>query len=300
MIKRNAYFLTITNNNNTISGHLIRTSDNKEIDFNPIIVLGDFLNIPYKHKNSMYEQANYSLSENYYNHPFFLDTDCIEDIFSAFVELKKIIENNISLSLYEFEFLRQFLRLKFTYEIQFKEKNPIYNNRSAEKLGYNVKSKCQFIGVQYTFEYNFKKLFEYQSNTSHKFIYNCTSIDDIIFSVFHYLMFSNYKFVKCQHCGKYFATKTTKTIYCPRNSPYTYETTETCSEVTNKILTKVRKRRKNTLKHINDNYPKAYKPFNDEYDLLFKKPKSVSNLMALESFFSKEEVKSNWYIDKYK
>lgn len=134
----------------------------------------------------------------------------------------------------------------------------------------------------------------------HCCIYTCPSMRDVPFSIMHYLFLNDYKIRKCEHCGKYFATKNLKQKYCPRMSPYKGFECQPCGKAVDHILKRIKKRRKAVYKNISDDYPKAIVPFCEEYDAAFVEEKSVSNLKKLDCITSKKYVKEHWYKEEYR
>ena len=51
-------------------------------------------------------------------------------------------------------------------------------------------------------------------------VYTCANIQQVVFSILHFLILNGYKFANCRHCGRLYATQTLKNIYCSRTSPY--------------------------------------------------------------------------------
>ena len=54
----------------------------------------------------------------------------------------------------------------------------------------------------------------------YRIIYQCDTVSSMVASVLHYYLLNGYHFVKCLHCGKYYANHHRKVVYCHRISPY--------------------------------------------------------------------------------
>lgn len=138
----------------------------------------------------------------------------------------------------------------------------------------------------------------------HYCIYECFSMQDVAFAILHYLFLNDYRLMKCEHCGKYFAKKegknASKTKYCPRLSPYIGYTGKTCGDAVDTILSKIKQRKERVYKYISASYPKAAGLFCEEYAVQHAKEKSVENLETLERILSEEYVKEKWYRKEYK
>jgi hypothetical protein len=337
------YRVTILNENNMISGNLreVHESD-RQADFNPLTVLGDLLDIVTYTGTSTNPQDNYYLNEDYRKHPFFLGREyqvnplfqkpsCFKHFFVAVNELKEIVTSNSHFSMSAFEILKQFLSLKFTYKIEFREINPLYDLGYKENpINHKAVQEHQYIPLQYTYDYamDMDAVLDNNSGTPHKFTYTCYAIEDIIFSVLHYLVLFKYKFRECEHCGNYFAVKEFKEKYCPRKSPYTYspyKNTSThksppknpkdynCRDAADLIKNRIRNKISRLCEDIDekegdspqtyqnisnenilskDYSSQAHRDFLDEckpYQDIIKKQASVNNLELFECFLAKKK-----------
>ncbi len=75
-----------------------------------------------------------------------------------------------------------------------------------------IRSDCR---ADFTLQFN-----EAESHMEERsFIYDCYSSADIVIAIFHCFIFNNFKFKKCTHCGRYFATSGLRFKYCNRKSP---------------------------------------------------------------------------------
>lgn len=288
------------------SGHIV----NKKA-FDPMTVLGDLLNVATYEDISPYPQGNFSFKQDYTKHPFFLDKPfcgnalfqaplCFRSFFVSLNTLKEIITNNKRLSMSEFEILKQFLSLKFTFKIEVREIDPLY------ELGYQVNPinnekvvKYHYVSLSDTHDFSIKQVFDRISKTAFRFNYFCSSIEDIAFSVLHYLILFEYQFLKCNHCGNYFAAKTLKHKYCKRRSPYKkYEHLE-CEQAVRNIKQNCVRRQGHVCDHLRELYGQDVSDnFYTEY-ATYKKAadecSSVENLLLLEQFLSIERIKQEWY-----
>jgi len=309
----NSYLVTITNESGAVCGQLQEAGNSTNCyNFNPLTSLGDLLNIATYSGTSPYPQDNYSFTEDYLKHPFFFGREytgnplfkkpySFRHFFVAVNELKEIITNDSRFSMSQFEILKQFLSLGFTSKIEFREENPLY------ELGYKVNSlnsevveKYQYVSVSYTYSYDMDSMFGENSETPHKFTYTCYSVEDIIFSVLHYLTLLEYGFKRCDHCDNYFATKTFKVKYCNRYSPYKGRENLLCNEAVDRIMTHITKRRNSIKTSLYNYHGDAASDFLYEFTSHAKAIKSVHNLKTLEHITSKDYVKQKWYKEEYK
>lgn len=198
--------------------------------------------------------------------------------------------------------LKHFLSLTFTYKIELRELNPLY------KLEYRVNSinkkisPYQYVCLNYNYDFSMGKVFVENSETAYRFIYSCSSVEDIIFSVLHYLVLFEYKFWKCNHCGNYFATQTLKQKDCKRKSPYKEYEHLDCERTVRNIKQKCVRRQGHIYDRLKDFYKERVSgKFSNEYEL-YKRAvddySSVENLFVLEQFLSNNNVKKKWYTEE--
>lgn len=308
----NNYFMIITNTDNKLSGSLQETQGNKAVirqaEFDPLVVLWDLLCTVEKVDNPKANQRDipdFLLKKDCIEHPFYLGQEYINSsralpnfrvkpYFLILDELNEIIVNNKHLTLNEFEILKQFFKLEFTYKMEIEKPNPEY----FELRDVN-KPKYLYLPLEYSYNYDIKHVFSDNNEMTHRFIYTCYSIADIVFSVLHYLMLFDYKFNQCEHCGKYIANTSFKK-YCNRKSPYKgYEHLE-CWEAVDHVIKKIEKRKNSIKTNLYKYYAKIASGFLDEYAEHKKNEKSVENLEMLEYITSPEYVKNKWYREEYK
>lgn len=67
-------------------------------------------------------------------------------------------------------------------------------------------------------------------------IKNITSIYDVFYGLLYFYAFNRLKLVKCEHCGRWFATTTFKIKYCPRKSTFPGYTHLNCEQAVRNIM----------------------------------------------------------------
>ena len=271
----------ITNENGNIGG-IMNTSH-----FDPLTILGDILSVS---KGFCNDENCEKIAEEFKHFFGILDKSFDEsEIFEYFEKmrmLRNMIYCNKYLSLSEFERLKSFFNLKFHFDIV-----PYEHNGWSEQ-DYLAKNVLRF-GFA-----DIADVFENELNNEHIFFYTCYSMEDVVFSVLHYLILNEYKFRQCEHCEKYFATKTFKQKYCTRKSPLEQHSNLECRKAVDHIMKKIKKSKKAIMTNIGNNYPKADIPFTSEFDAHFLKdgkPAKCSWYM-LESL---EEITSRKYRKKW-
>lgn len=73
-------------------------------------------------------------------------------------------------------------------------------------------------------------------------VYICSNIQQVVFSVLHFLIINGYKFSNCKHCGRLYATKNLKTVYCNRFSPFPGYERYSCRDAVKRINDSLNKR----------------------------------------------------------
>lgn len=137
---------------------------------------------------------------------------------------------------------------------------------------------------------------------------NATSILDIVFHLLYYYTLNNLKLVKCEHCGRWFATKTLKVKYCPRNSPLEKYSKHNCEQAVRNIKYQC-SRKKNRIEtkannaiNKKDNYKaNGYSSFVYEFQIKCDKYKekmeerhTAEVLSEYLSFLDKVEKEKEW------
>ncbi len=130
-------------------------------------------------------------------------------------------------------------------------------------------------------------------------IYNLTSNYEIIYGFLYYYAFNGLKLVKCEHCGRWFATDSLKNKYCTRNSPierYSHLKCEQavqnirqqCGRMRNRIDAKARQTRNGEA--FQDWFWKQCNKRNEE----IRKTASAESLTEYLTFLKQVESKKKW------
>jgi len=301
------YYLTITNENGIISGHLstIDFEDDKNC-FNPLTVLGSLLSLAATTKETFkdtYRQHPFfndkELCQNVDKHilrrnadgvvhpsdPFYYDYQMLNSFLVSFRRLNKCFKSQNNISLNEFELIKTINRYEFILEIG--------KGKKAYEKGSN---KFRYRSVDFGPHYSSKKLqkFIYKSKNPVRFAYICFSLNEVLFAVWHYLIFHGYtKFNQCHHCGTYFATKSLKAKYCTDNSPYENYTHLECEQAVRNIKQKLSRRRKTVYNFLYINHEYSIDAFIlkcDKFCDKIKERSSVKNLKKYEDFLYKQQT----------
>ena len=295
----------IINEENNLIGYLWKgEAGESNLKFNPLNILSD-LSSPSLNKilKIPYVIIEYSLEElwSQTDDPFIYSAeygftnpiqikDNERDLYTRCVkDIRKILQLKQSLKFQDLELFKNYLDITTRLTIADEKDNPF----SAFSKNVPETHTCPISYGYYTLEQLFKK----SLSNNLIYFYDCFSLRDVLYAVLHYLIIHEYKFVKCKHCGRYFATTNLKQEYCKRKSPYiNYKgqlstSDKECEEAVRLIQKRLRNRRKNLY---NDYYAREngdeqifleqYKPYEKE----IKNSPSLSSLKKYEHFLYNE------------
>jgi len=236
--------------------------------------------------------------------------------------IRDFILGNRCLPLNSFELFKQSHKINIDFLIFVLADKATYKRNSYNNVYgvFELESDLQNMYIQLNMNgiYDIQSEIKSYGNAPVQFVYTCKSNNDVMASILHYLLFFDYKFSKCQHCGKYFATKTFKQKYCNRKSPYAgygYLVNAykgyghlVCHDAVRNIRQSLARRYQDINEYLTDNYKgDLLSEFNNqsittalfnEYNNLLDKIKecsSLENLKTLDMFLSIENIKKNWY-----
>lgn len=212
----------------------------KEKEFNVLNLVGDYLAckeiVPfYEEFAKQQKEKGEEIFINKYlyqvhKNPFYFDykfkdiPQYTSNYCYSFENIEKIVKNNKNHNLAYIEQIKSAMGLSFQYRIS-------YNKTNDEREAYSTPTLNDVI----------------DKNNLKMYKYSCSTIEDMIISVFHYLISNGYKIARCKVCGKYFATKSLKKEYCTRKSPLKGYENKTCYEAKKAMWEKLQLR-KNKLK----------------------------------------------------
>lgn len=320
-MKESPYKIIITADNGVTTGVFQISEPGKpisNINFDPTTILCDLFDTVNYEKEYDYESENYYLNNQYFKHPFF-KIDLPEDIiqsrfhshvhyyyfFDFIVTLKELCDQKTNISLNQFEVYKQYFNSDFTYKIEFEDLNPCWGLTDITEDGTIIEDDRMytFQSVSEIRDFTIRELFNFHTGQPFRHSYNCHSLADIICSVWHYLILHDYKFARCNHCGRYFATQTLKKQYCDRNSTYKNFEHLNCEQAVRNIKQKLARRKNSAYTYLSNYYEGGVDLFLEEHFKLKKMVDNnpcVDNLKALEEFLSKENVSKKWYKVEYR
>ncbi|WP_074962389.1 DUF6076 domain-containing protein [Ruminococcus albus] len=121
---------------------------------------------------------------------------------------------------------------------------------------------------------------------------------DILFSVLHFLSINDYKYNRCEHCGRYFATTNLKNLYCDRKSDYPHFEKLTCYEAVKRIRQDIQRKHRQIYKNLSANYlPEQLNKFESEYIKSLEELKKQSNYTNIDNCYKLLD-KNRWYTKK--
>lgn len=229
---------------------LICEKDNKKIgvitglgkflSFNPIIILSDIYETNGNIEVWDYKQtAKYNLQKLLH----FKKED--KEQFIALNEgIKYLIEQSYltgsSISPSSLELLRPYYDITLKFTPIAKVQNILEGTASYPPINYDTFTIDKLLGEG---EFLFCDYF-----------YQCFNPSDIFFAILHFLSINNYKFNKCKHCGKYFATDNLKIEYCKNKSGYPNYQKYECGEAVKRIRQQIRRQSELIGKNLRTNY----------------------------------------------
>lgn len=209
--------------------------------------------------------------------------------------IKKLIIENKEISVKELEKIKLFFDIKTNYSISYKEKDKLY-----KKIGKDI-SEFTYKPLQYGFS-KINAIFENDNKIPHRYIYNCSNLTDVLYSILHYLVLHNYtKIRKCNHCGKLYYYNHSNQRYCNRKSPYEDYTHLECEQAVRNIKQRLSDRNKSIQSHLTYYYEHNFNKYlNHWYELKDKVDlcSSVENLKKLDEFVKPKNIKKNFYIEQ--
>lgn len=288
-----------------LKGEIIHNK--KAYSFNPYTVLCDLHDIFDSDKKYYYE---YNFNDNYKNHIFCIDDEIKNEIkqyineeidnhidetkrieYNSFIISSKFLfdsfQNDYEYSISDFSFMRELNDISYTYEFQTYETD-------------------KYLSVYFPNDLSVQKTINemiYDENCLYRFHYKCYTLEDTLFAIWHALIFHGYnKFVKCQHCGKYFVTNSFRNKYCSRKSPITKYSHLNCEQASRNASQYIRKRKKAIYEYMytfkNDNVDDFLNAFADLKKNIITSGSnkySVHFIETIEFFLNKDNIQKNWY-----
>jgi len=249
--------ILIENKNNKPNGRIF--GFDKVLSFDPTTILADlrFTEHLFLDYNLVpFDDWDYAFEYGFAEKIKIQDKDR-EQYHKLIITIRKIIEksnnthNTINLSTVEL------LRTYFDITNHFIPSNLIPN--FFAKIATDAASE-NIMTVHYS-HYSIEDALACDVSKFHSYFYECYSLADAVFSILHFLALGRYKFKKCLHCGKYFATQTDKQKYCLRNSPYPGYTHLNCEQAVRNISQDFKRSYKRIYNNLSQNH-------NDDMDTL--------------------------------
>lgn len=140
------------------------------------------------------------------------------------------------------------------------------------------------------------EVLEKNSSLFYDYCYQCYSPSDILFSILHFIALKQYKFKKCNHCGKYFATDNLKNQYCNRFSEYPGYEKYDCYNAVKRIRQDIQREHVRIKNNLNQNYmPEILDNFEIQFNNLIVKLKKHSDYAIIKECFDLLD-KKKWYV----
>ncbi len=137
------------------------------------------------------------------------------------------------------------------------------------------------------------------TNEEKGYCFNVENFNDIVFSILYYYAKKNLKIRRCVHCGRFFATKSFKTKYCPRKSPskgYNYLQCKDAAHTWTLALQERKKAIRSNWSTRCEYYPEKVEDLPQKLKNLLNtcntllKVKSIENLTKLENYLYSSDM----------
>ena len=249
----------------------------------------------------------------------------INKLLLALVQVQDVFDRRNRYSLGEFDLLKLFSELTFNFKLQEREESQIgeehYTTYAPPKMYKNlvegghiwekkdeegkVVSKYAYLDIYFDTTFGImSEIKKYKTdNIPHRYSYECYSLEDMVYSVLHFLIFNEYKFKQCNHCGRYFVSPDYRPKYCNRNSNYENYTDRSCGHAVKNIMSMLKKREKDYgeelekegsyLSEVVEDFKKKCKRLRG----MIQFEASEDNLQAYEEFLDPIHIYGN-YINK--
>lgn len=290
------YLVHIENINGKLTGSLAVNGNLNEITFNPLNILGELLFIAndYKITNNI---SNICIEKSVlFQSPYPIETcfniNVEHDVqyFSLLNTLKEIIVNNQKPTFQEVYKIGLFYKISLNYNFSLENFNPEPNELTLYTP--MVFGLCKLSEI---FTIDIK---------NHMYDCTCSSISEIVFSIFSYLILFNYCFFKCKHCQKYFAAKRKQgqTKYCTRENMLSLQEYKdlSCADAVPLFLESIRNNKKKVISYLynracDDEINLFSNGYNDINDLV-KSEQSAPNLLRLNKYVDDSYIKFKKYV----
>lgn len=226
------------------------TGMKERFSFNPLTILTEL-----SYKNSALELGDFNFDdwdyekEYAFGTPLALETNERRQYVAVVKGIKKIIRKSYSsqsdISLTDIELLKPFFDITFQF-------TPITRGKQPNSLISEYKNLHERF-VHYS-SFSMDTVLDKGIDLYTTHFYQCYSLADILFSILHFLAVKKYKFSKCVHCNRYFATNNLKNIYCNRFSQYPKYEQYTCYDAVKRIRQDIRREHRRIYSNLSAHY----------------------------------------------
>lgn len=276
-------------NNKKILHGLLRYYDNNKLinyEFSPDSVLCDLSIFDYnKETNIKYNDKKYIdevvftgyNTEKAFNN---IKIDKHEDTYYYPLAqlVRKQILNRETFSIKDIEKLRIYFDIKLNYSISYKDETQLFRKEKIK----------EFIPLQYGFCSIDKFLDKKNKRKENKYIYQCNTLTEVLFTILHYLIYNGYYYIReCNHCDKLYFYNHRKVKYCTRKSPYENYSHLDCEQAVRNIKQKFTRKYNHIVEYLDTYYPDDNQIFMNDYHkikIIADKKSSVKNLKEIDIF----------------
>ncbi len=245
------------NNEESIyTGHL--NSDTQSLEFDPTTVLAK---LNYKNEPANINDIDFDDWDYEYEYGFGkkLKISNREQYYKLIIAIRKLIkvslENHKAPDLTTIEILRMYFDITNTFIASktkpLEVKIPINNSETLSLPLINPPDV--HINFHYS-NYSLDSALKEDLASFQVYIYECTSIADVVYSILHFQAICGLKYRRCMHCNTLFATISEKTKYCKQKSPYPNYTHLNCEQAVRNISQQIKRKYKRIYNNLSQNH----------------------------------------------
>lgn len=260
------------------------------LSFNPLTILTE---LNYAPKIARLDDTDFDDFDYHYEYAFDipLKIDNHNQYYRVVKAIRKWLLNSYNrqepLDFYEIDFLKSYFDITFKLTASKYRTNPV-------KPYVSLEPDTKLIPFHYS-KYSLDTALNYNLSECDEFFYECYSMSDLVYCILHFLALNKYKINQCNHCGGFFATRTFKQKYCPRNSLYPKYEHLNCEQAIRNISQDFSRKYSSIYNNLLMNYThehlnRFYKEYQSAHEA-FKKEPSVSNITACYDIL----LKKKWY-----
>lgn len=233
-------------------------SDTQSLTFNPTTILAK---LNYKNEPANINDIDFDDWDYEYEYGFGKKLKILnrEQYYKLVIAIRKLIknslENHTAPDLTTIEILRMYFDITNTFIASktkpLEIKVPINNSETFSLPLINPPSV--HINFHYS-NYSLDSALREDLASFQVYIYDCTTLADVVYSILHFQSICGLKYRKCMHCNTLFATISEKSKYCKQKSPYPNYTHLNCEQAVRNISQQIKRKYKRIYNNLLQNH----------------------------------------------